>query len=278
MNGPVRIFIGSVHSHRLMVQTLSGSIRRHTRREVTVESIGERLGGNPPMPNNPAHRPATPFSFQRFAVPMLAGHQGRAIYMDADQLVLGDVAELHDRPMWGLRLLCRPTGGPDGARKRNRSSVMLIDCGRTDWSPQGIADGLDAGRFDYHALMSLKMVWLKGVFPRHWNSLDHYEPGRTRLLHYTRRPTQPWVSRKHPHAHLWFEALFAGLDDGAVQADTVREALENRYCRPSLAWQVEQREADASKVPARFDGADADFFSYCEKNQFNNLDGVYRNN
>ncbi len=278
MTDPIRVYVGSVHSHRLMVQVLSGSIQRHTRRDVEVRGIGDALGGEPPLPKNPKNRPATPFSFQRFAVPMLANYRGRAIYMDADQLVLGDVAELFDRPMWGLPLQCRPTGGPDGARNRNRSSVMLIDCARTRWEPQEIADGLDAERFDYHKLMSLKFVWLAGWFPRHWNSLDHYEPGRTRLLHYTKRPTQPWVSRRHPHAHLWFEALFAGLDDGSVSADTLREALDKRYCRPSVAWQVEQRIADPGRVPSDFEAEDAAFFAYCEKNQFNNLDGVYRSN
>lgn len=270
--------MGSVHSHRLMVQVLRWSIQRHASRQAAVQSIGELLGGNLPLPRDPANRPATPFSFQRFAVPSLAGYQGRAIYMDADQLVLRDVAELFDRRFWGLPLQCRSTGGPDGARNRNRSSVMLLDCARLSWDPARIAADLDARRYSYHELMSLKFVPLKGRFPRYWNSLDHYEPGRTGLLHYTRRATQPWVSRRHPHAKLWFEALFSGLEAGAVEPAAVDEALAQGYCRPSLRWQLSERVAEPAAVPDALHEADLAFFKHCEKNQFNNLDGEYRDN
>lgn len=278
MTQPLRVFVGSVHSHRLMVQVLRWSIQRTASREIEVHGIGEKLGGDFPLPRNPANHPATPFSFQRFAVPQLAGYQGRALYMDADQLVLRDVAELFDRRMWGLPLQCRSTGGPDGARNRNRSSVMLLDCARLKWDPAQIARDLDEQRYGYHQLMSLKFVPLKGRFPRHWNSLDRFEPGRTGLLHYTRRASQPWVSRVHPHARLWFDALFSGIDAGAVEPAAVDEALTLRYCRPSVRWQVDARVADPGQVPNELHAADLAFFQHCEKNQFNNLDGDYRDN
>ena len=275
---PVRVYVGAVHSHRLMFEVLRWSIRRHTARAVEVQPIGELVGPDMPMPRRPESRPVTPFSFQRFAVPMLAGWRGRALYLDSDQLVLRDIAELYDRPMrFGARLLRRTEKGPDGRTGSHASSVMLLQCDRLEsWSPQRIADDLDAGRIEYHDLMKLKPVWRKGSFPREWNAFDHYEAGRTGLLHYTRRSTQPWIARGHPCEGLWFEALYSGLDAGGVSRAAVDFAIENRYVRPSFAWQVAQREGDSSRVPAELHAADSAFLEHCSRHQFNNLDGDYR--
>ena len=278
MNEPIRIYVGAVHSHRLMVEVLRWSIRRHTRRATEVLPIGELLGSDPPVPKRAENRPTTPFSFQRFAVPMLAGWQGRAIYLDSDQLVLRDIAELYELPMrFGARLLRRTEKGPDGRTGTHASSVMLLRCDRLrDWSPERIANDLDQGRYGYHDLMKLKPIWLKGSMPRHWNAFDHFEAGRTGLLHYTRRSTQPWIARGHRFEALWFEALYSGLDAGAVSRDAIDFAVANRYVRPSFGWQVERRETDSARVPAELQAADAAYLDHCSRHQFNNLDGDYR--
>jgi hypothetical protein len=259
-----------------MVEVLAWSIRRNTRRQVEVHPIGERFPEGMPMPQKPENRPATPFSFQRFAVPQLAGYRGRAIYADSDQLVLRDIGELFDRRMYGMRLQCRARSGPDGRTGGHASSVMLLDCEKLDWSPERINRDLDDGRYSYKGLMALKPIWRKGRFPRHWNSLDHHEPGVTGLLHYTKRATQPWLVRDHAHGHLWFEALYSGLDAGAVSQAAIDFSLEHGFVRPSLRWQVERRLLVVEQVPAELKAADEAFFQHCSKNQFNNLDGDYR--
>lgn len=275
---PLRVYVGAVHSHRLLFEVLRWSIRRHASRPVEVQSIGELIGDGLVLPQRPENRPGTPFSFHRFAVPMLAGWRSRAIYVDSDQLVLRDIAELYDRPMrFGARVLRRIGRGPDGATGMRASSVMLLQCDRLrDWSPQRIADDLDAGRYSYEALMKLRPIWLKGSFPRHWNSFDHYEPGRTGLLHYTGKSRQPWLRRGHPFESFWFEALYSGLDAGEISQEAIDFSLENGYVRPSLAWQTQQRETDSNRVPAELHAADEAFLEYCRQHSFNNLDGDYR--
>ena len=274
---PIRVYVGAVQSHRLLFEVLRWSIRRHTPRTVEVRSLGELLGADLVLPKRPENRPGTPFSFQRFAVPMLAGWQGRALYVDSDQLVLRDIAELYDLPMRFARLLRRARRGPDGHPGKRASSVMLMRCDRLrKWSPQRIADDLDQGRYSYERLMKLGPVWLKGAFPRHWNSFDHCEPGRTGLLHYTSKPRQPWLSRVHPWEGPWFEALFSGLDAGEVSPQAVELALAQGWVRPSLAWQVERREPDSGRVPPDLHAADAAFMDFCRQQSFNNLDGDYR--
>lgn len=278
MKLPIRVYVGAVHSHRLMVDVLRWSIQRHASRAVEVLSIGDLVGTGLPVPRKPENRPVTPFSFQRFAVPMLAGWQGRALYLDADQLVLRDIAELNDLPMpFGLRLRCRNGKGPDGRTGVHVSSVMLLACERLrDWEPQRIADAMDAGRLSYPGMMKLKPVWWKGGFSRHWNSLDHLEPGHTGLLHYTRRSTQPWIAAGHPNEDLWFGALYEGLDRGAIPRDSLDFAIEHRYVRPSFAWQVGRRALRAEGRPAELQAADEAFLAHCARHQYNNLDGDYR--
>lgn len=275
---PIRVFVGAVHSHRLMFEVLRWSIKRHASRPVEVQSIGELTAPGLPVPKKPENRPITPFSFQRFAVPMLAGWRGRAIYVDSDQVVLRDIAALNDLPMrWGVRLLRRVgRRDPDGRTGSRTSSVMLLDCARLRaWEPQRIADELDAGRRDYAGLMRLKGTWPKGRMSRHWNAFDHVEAG-TCLLHFTHRPTQPWLARGHPHEAVWFEALYSGLDAGEVDPEAVSFAVANRFVRPSFAWQAERRETRSTGVPAELHAADAAFLDHCSRHQFNNLDGDYR--
>lgn len=273
----VRVYVGAVHSHRLLVEVLRWTLLRHTKRPLEVVSIGEVIGDRLALPQRPENRPATPFSFQRFAVPMLAGGQGRAIYVDSDQIVLGDIGELLDKPMFGTRLLRRVARGPEGRPGLRGSSVMLMHCERLQaWSTQRIADDLDAGRYSYRELMMLDPIDRKGWFSRHWNSYDHVEPGRTRLLHYTHRATQPWLCRDHAFGSLWFEALYSGLDAGEVSRDALAQAIERGYVRPSMAWQTERREVDATRVPADLHASDAAFMDFCRAQNFNNLEGDYR--
>lgn len=275
---PLRVYVGAVHSHRLLLEVLRWSIQRHSGRAALVQSVGELLGPAMVLAQRAENRPATPFSFHRFAVPMLCGWRGRAIYLDSDQLVLRDIAELHDRPMrLGARLLRRARNGPDGRTGVRASSVMLLDCHRLRcWSPERIASDLDGGRYRYEDLMKLKPIWLKGSLPRHWNAFDHFEPGRTGLVHYTRKATQPWLAREHPLEALWFEALFSGLDAGAVSQEAIDFSLAGGYVRPSIAWQTQRREADSRRVPRELHGADEAFLDYCRQHDFNNVDGDYR--
>ena len=48
----------------------------------------------------------TGFTNYRYAIPELAGKQGRAIYNDVDQIYLADPAELFDMDMKGCGQLC----------------------------------------------------------------------------------------------------------------------------------------------------------------------------
>jgi hypothetical protein len=133
------------------------------------------------------------FTPLRFRPPARMGYQGRALVIDPDVFAVGDVWELLARDMGGKAILCRRRSG---AKKKNcfASSVMLLDCARLrHWDcASGFAE-LFEGTRDYSDWICLRLepVETIGDFEDEWNDFDRLTP-RTRLLHNTRRWTQPW--------------------------------------------------------------------------------------
>ncbi len=134
------------------------------------------------------------FTPLRFMPPELMGYQGRALVIDPDVFSVGDVWELLSRDMEGKAIMCRPKSGSKGKRGALASSVMLLDCARlTHWKvAEQFAEMFDFTR-DYMDWISLKLEDRSaiGLFGPEWNDFDHLDEN-TRLLHNTKRKTQPW--------------------------------------------------------------------------------------
>jgi hypothetical protein len=133
------------------------------------------------------------FTPLRFMPPERMGYQGRALVIDPDIFAVRDVCELLERDMQGKAILCRRRSG---WKKKHcyASSVMLLDCARlAHWScERGFAE-LFEGRRDYSDWICLRLESPDtiGAFEDQWNDFDRLTP-ETRLLHNTRRWTQPW--------------------------------------------------------------------------------------
>ncbi len=111
---------------------------------------------------------------------------GRALVIDPDVLVLGDIGDLLSLDLEGNAIAaCRRDMGWE-------TSVMLLDCAKlSHWRIEAIMAELKALRMDY-----LDLLWLRnepGVLdlPGIWNSHDKTGPD-IRMLHMTRVDTQPW--------------------------------------------------------------------------------------
>src|SRR5439155_16490600 len=93
-------------------------------------------------------------------------------------------------------------------------SVMMLDCSRLPWDIDDIVAGLDEGRFSYRDLLFDMCVVepdeIDDGLPPEWNHLERYEPGLTKLLHYTVIHTQPWKSDENPRGHLWMVLVEEG--------------------------------------------------------------------
>jgi hypothetical protein len=135
------------------------------------------------------------FTPLRFMPPELMGYQGRAIVMDPDIFAVADIWELLTRDMEGRAIMCRPRSGTKGVVDRClASSVMLLDCAKlTHWRCEEQFRSMFDARLDYHDWICLKTERREsiGMFENEWNDFDHLT-SRTKMLHTTRRKTQPW--------------------------------------------------------------------------------------
>ena len=244
---PLRVFIGTEDSQVVAHQVLEHSIRTHA--SVPVE-ITPMLNLPMPVPAEPANRARVGFSFTRFKIPELCGYEGRAVYIDADMLVFGDVAELAAIPFDGNKLLCTyQTELPSlwaekhTFRPGRNVAVMLLDCSRLDWKADEIVGGLDEGRYTYEQLIYDQCLVapdeIADTIPVEWNHLERYEHGRTRLLHYTVVRTQPWKNNRNPLGHLWMTAYAKAVQVGAVSPEDVERSVAAGYVKPALAQLLE---------------------------------------
>jgi len=254
----VRVFVGSQEAQTVPVKVLEYSIRTHTDLEVEVFPL-HHARIEFPLPRDARNRPRTPFSFQRFYIPQLAGNRGRAIYLDSDMQVFRDIRELWSLPFDGADLLSAWELA-DSAR-RPQFSVMVLNCETLRWDLHEIVAALDRGELTYETLMYEMRVarHVRTVIDPTWNSLERYEPGKTSLLHYTDMTRQPWVSRDNPNGALWVRELIDAVDRGFIGRDLVETHVREGHLRPSLLHQLDHRMEDVGSLPAAALARDARF-------------------
>ena len=135
------------------------------------------------------------FTPLRFMPPELMGYEGRALIIDPDIFAVSDVWELLDRDMEDKAVVCRMRSGPKGRVDKCRaSSVMLLDCAKLrHWKAEEQFRSMFDFELDYHDWICLKVEDRDtiGFFENEWNDFDRLTHG-TKLLHNTRRKTQPW--------------------------------------------------------------------------------------
>jgi len=240
--GPIRVFIGTDESQRVVSQVLEHSIRKFSTRPVEINLMSDI---SIPSPKKKENQPMTPFSFYRFLIPRLAGYKGRAIYLDADMQVFGDIAELWDTPMGNHKVLCAVQNETLTAWGRNSSfqtgrqmSVLLMDCSKLDWRIEDIIQDLDQDRYTYAELVFnlclLKSDEIGETIPPEWNSLEAYVPDRTKLLHYTVGHIQPWRNNRNSLRHIWMDAFLEAAQQKKILEGSIAEDIASGYLKPSL--------------------------------------------
>lgn len=134
------------------------------------------------------------FTPVRFAPPSIMGFTGKAVVTDPDCFGVGDVAELFDRDMGGKAIMAVPRPGHNRRNDYIATSVMLLDCSKLKhWDFDQQLDDLFAHRFDYIDWIELKREEPAtiGFLEPEWNDFDRLTPN-TKILHTTKRRTQPW--------------------------------------------------------------------------------------
>ena len=134
------------------------------------------------------------FTPLRFLPPKLMGWQGRAVVTDPDVFAAGDICELLDRDMKGAAVMGRRRSAKEDKAYQVATSVMLIDCTKLrHWDAEADFDALFRMERDYKEWMVLAYEDPAniGFLEDYWNDFDNLDTS-TRLLHNTKRKTQPW--------------------------------------------------------------------------------------
>lgn len=240
----IRIAIGSEPMQRVPAQVLKHSIRSRTAEPVEFFESWTPEGGWHPLTEKYERLGGTSFSMWRWVVPELFEYAGRAIYLDSDQVVLADIAEL-----WNALPEGKWIAGVIGAEGHFHgktpdptaleTSVMVMDCARCDWNlaklARRVVDGtllahvsrtLPTARIaksDYAALMQGTWIPIELVqsLARGWNHFNVHVPGQTRLLHWSHVRSQPYRCPGHETAPIFERELRAAIRAGAVKQEDV---------------------------------------------------------
>ena len=122
-------------------------------------------------------------------------------------------------------------------------SVMVMDCDRLDWDAKKIVKGLETD-YTYEELMQQLCILdedeVSYTLPLEWNSLEHYEEGKTGLIHYTDMPTQPWVNVMNKNGWLFTNEIRRMLADKVITMDEILEEIRLGYIRPSFRTELKK--------------------------------------
>jgi hypothetical protein len=215
----VKVFIGTEERQKISTAVLKHSILKRTKETVEfVEMNGWQTGLR--------HSMYTGFSFFRFAVPEKCNFQGRAIVMDTDIIVLGDISELHNSQM------NKPVLARAKIPNQRYTSMMLIECEKAKWDFKSLVKYANISRVNYTNVMwnyqGSPIYNDFGDLDINWNQLDKCPEG-TKALHFTNVPTQPWTYPKHPFRKVFLRELRSALLDGYIKENTVRENIKHLY-------------------------------------------------
>lgn len=183
----------------------------------------------------------TGFSLLRFILPEYFNYEGKAIYLDADMLVLSDIKELWEidkQTNLKENIVWCKLGNEE--KKLAETSVMLINCKNAKNKMMTLADieeylKEDVDRKKYREIMKLQYLNPKPIeISRYWNIMDKgccysgpkdFSSKKAKLLHFTDIKNQPWYQPKNPNSSIWgkyfkeaYSANYFTLEDLRVEA------------------------------------------------------------
>lgn len=238
MVSPIRVSIGTEPKQYIPSEVLKSSILRRSSRPVEfTESCCDGVW-HPVTGDAPKTKRGTAFSDWRWFVPSVYQHAGRAIYLDADQVVLSDIAELWDSlPHTKWIAAVRNAEGFFGKKvpekRKWQTSVMVMNCCECTWHPGLLINTVNRGEIKYADYMQAKWIddeCLHELDPA-WNHFGICNE-RTRLLHWSHVATQPYRNPQHPTANIFRQELLASVDAGHVQRDRITEEVSRGHLSP----------------------------------------------
>lgn len=186
----LKVFIGVDPRQPVAFNVLANSIVRHASKPVAITALSLKT-----LPIK--RRGLTEFTFSRFLVPYLCGFEGTALFLDADMVVTGDIAEL----------FAQADGSAVQVNKDQAQfewpSAMLFDCAKcSKLTPEFVEDRANV-------LYDFKWASGIGAFPAEWNKAVGYAPSGTdaKLYHFTKGIPVWKETRGNVEDAVYFEAM-----------------------------------------------------------------------
>lgn len=237
----IRVSIGSEPSQRIAAKVLKASILRRTSHAVSFsESWEPEAGWSKSMEGVPRLKNGTGFNTWRWLVPAHYGWRGRAIYLDADQVVLADIAELWNAldSDHAFAAVTNAVGifGKKKTPEPNtvQTSVMVLDCERCDWRAANMIHDVANGRMKYKDFMQARWFDRSRIqsLPPEWNHFGLVTP-TTKLLHWSHVKSQPYRNPDHPTAGIFRNELAAAIRMSLVTAGEVKSEIKRGHLHKS---------------------------------------------
>ncbi len=212
--GSLRVFIGYDPRQPIAYNVLQHSIVRHASRPISITPL---ILGQLPL----KRRGLTEFTYSRYLVPWLCGYDGQALFLDADMVVKGDIAELFAPFDAQVALQIEQP-------QFEWASAMLYNCARCRvLSPEYVENRANI-LFDYSWAPRI------GKLPAEWNRpVGYSEPSDSKLYHYTQGvpiwpetrglEPEPFVSEAKAMLHT---VSYQELMGNSVHAEHVRKRLD----------------------------------------------------
>jgi hypothetical protein len=240
---PVRVFAAAEDSQLVAARVLEYSIRKHTPRQVefnTVRTVPDPASSSPERPGHTAGA---------VLLPQLTGFQGRALYLKGNTQVFADLSEIYDVPFNGHTMLCahraelppRQRNDDCSHQPERQQAVMLVDYSRLLDHSQAAGGLEEDGRTTTEQTGDVYVVPANQVserIPVQWNSLEHYNPDETRLVHYASVSTQPWKNDRNPLRELWMESFREALAADVIDPELVLEGIAAGHLDPGLRGEL----------------------------------------
>ncbi|MGK5594218.1 MAG: glycosyltransferase [Parachlamydiaceae bacterium] len=231
----IRVFIGTEPKQWLPTEVLRWSIQSRTSKIVDFQELKH-------LELNLKGEMYTGFSFYRFAIPEQCQYQGRAIYLDADIVVLTDINDLFTHEMDEYGALARPL--TPGSNSGRYTSVMLLDNTKLKhWKIREWVDKINQNRELYNDTLWVTPNGLNsqdfGDLEPFWNHLDQHDAS-TKIIHYTNVPMQPWKRTGHPFASVFLKELKAAIDEDEIPVDAIEREIRQGHIYPEILQDLER--------------------------------------
>lgn len=192
----LRVFIGVDPRQPVAYHVLSSSIMRRSSQPVAITPLM--------LPTLPIKRRGlTDFTYARYLVPHLCGYHGKAVFLDSDMLVLGDIAELFEYST-------APVSVAPFTEKFafERPSVMVFECSMCEELTPEFIDN------EHNHPQGFSWADRVGSIPPQWNFLVGYSDESmpdVKLVHYTQGVPGYKECRDTIYAREWFDEKEAML-------------------------------------------------------------------